>query len=55
MKKTLGILLKVVIFVGSVALVIIGQRHIGFQGLGLMFIGLIGILGLLFSYNKKHQ
>lgn len=55
MNKTLEILLKVVIFVVSVSLVTIGQRNIGFQGLTLMLIGLAGILGLLFLYNKAHQ
>ena len=38
-----------------VALIIIGQKNIGYAGLGMMIVGLIGILGLLFVYNNKHK
>lgn len=38
-----------------VALIIIGQKNIGYAGLGMMMVGLIGILGLLFVYNNKHK
>lgn len=55
MKDILIVLLKIVIFIGSVALVMIGQRNIGFQGLGTMLVGLAGILSLLYVYNKAHQ
>ena len=38
-----------------VALIIIGQKNIGYAGLGMMIIGLMGILGMLFVYNNKHK
>ncbi len=55
LKNIIVIIIKLVIFIGSVALVVIGQRNIGFQGLGTMMIGLVGILSLLYLYNKAHQ
>lgn len=55
MKSILVMLIKVVIFIISIALVMKGQRNIGFQGLTMMMIGLGGILGLLYVYNKAHQ
>ena len=54
-KDILMMLLKIVIFIGSIVLVVAGQRNIGFQGLGMMMVGLGGVLGLLYVYNKAHQ
>lgn len=55
MKSILVMLIKVLIFIISVGLVMKGQRNIGFQGLGMMMIGLGGILSLLYVYNKAHK
>lgn len=55
MGKIIGMLIKLVIFIISMVLITSGQRNIGLQGLGIMILGLIGILGLLFVYNRAHQ
>lgn len=43
------------VFLGSMALIVTGQRHIGPVGLLTMLVGLAGILVLLFLYNRKYQ
>lgn len=48
-------LIYLLIFIGSMALIVIGQRNIGPVGLLTMIIGLAGILILLYLYNKKFQ
>ena len=48
-------LIYLLIFAGSMALIVTGQRNIGPAGLLLMMIGLAGILILLYLYNKKYQ
>lgn len=42
------------LFVLSVALVIIGQANRGMIWLGVMFLGLTGLLVLLYLYNRKY-
>lgn len=44
-----------IIFVLSMALIVTGQRSIGPMGLVFMLLGLVGILLLLYLYNKKFQ
>ena len=44
-----------VIFIASVALIIIGQKNIGPQGLLTMLAGLAGLIGLLAFYNHKYK
>lgn len=48
-------LLYLLVFIGSMALIVTGQRNIGPTGLLIMIIGLAGILILLYLYNKKFQ
>lgn len=48
-------LLYLLVFIGCIALVVVGQRHIGPGGLAVMIVGLLGILVLLYLYNKKYQ
>ena len=48
-------LLYLLVFIGSMALIVTGQRNIGPAGLLIMIIGLAGILILLYLYNKKFQ
>ncbi|MCI9315226.1 MAG: hypothetical protein HFI57_09665 [Lachnospiraceae bacterium] len=48
-------LLYLLIFIGCIALVITGQHTIGPGGLGVMLLGLLGILVLLYHYNSKYQ
>lgn len=52
-KSTL--IIGIVLFVISVALVFIGQKNIGYTGLGLEIIGLIGILVVLHLYNRQYK
>lgn len=47
--------LKVVLFVFFVALVIKGHEIVSWAGLGLMGLGVIGILCLIWSYNRKFR
>lgn len=50
----MGILVAV-IFVVCVALVVIGQKEIGYAGLGKQLLGLAGLLGLLWAYNRQYR
>ncbi len=54
MKAKLVILVKAVLFIACLALIIIGQKTVGKLELGLMLIGLAGLLGLLYDYNRKY-
>lgn len=54
-KKWFNIILNVVIFCASMVLVVIGQKKIGVPNLCMMFVGLAGLLFLLYRYNKKYQ
>lgn len=53
--KWIARLLYLLIFTGSMALIVTGQRNIGPAGLLIMITGLAGILILLYLYNKKFQ
>lgn len=53
-KMLIGIIVAVV-FVVCLALVIIGQKHIGPQGLLMMLVGLAGLLVLLWLYNRQYK
>ena len=53
--KTLIVVLKVILLCFFVGLIVIGQKNIGYSGLGMMVFGLCGILFLLYSYNKSHS
>lgn len=48
-------LLYLAVFIASMALIVTGQRNIGPLGLLTMLAGLVGILVLLYLYNKKFQ
>lgn len=47
--------LAAVIFIVCIALVVIGQRDIGLRGTLVMILGLAGLIGLLYSYNRKYK
>ena len=53
-KQVLVGIIVAVIFIASVALIIIGQKNIG-QGLLTMLAGLAGLIGLLAFYNHKYK
>ena len=44
-----------IVFVVSFALVCVGQSQIGYTGLAMELVGLIGLLVLLYLYNKKYK
>lgn len=53
-KIIIGILIAV-IFVACIVLVVMGQRKIGLGGLGMEFLGLAGLLFLLWLYNHQFK
>lgn len=55
MNKTLFTILKIIIFVVCMSLIIWGQRTTGYINLAAQFVGLAGLLGLLYHYNKAYR
>ena len=53
--KALKIVLWTLLFLGCCALVVAGQRTIGYAGLWTMLLGLAGILVCLYFYNRRHR
>jgi hypothetical protein len=54
MKASVLVLFKLVVFIFCLALIIIGQKTAGKLEFGMMLIGLAGLLGLLYDYNRKY-
>lgn len=54
-KSILKTVLAIVLFIVCVAFVVVGQRHIGPQGLLVMLLGLVGLILLLYLYNRKFK
>ena len=44
-----------VIFLVCLGLIIVGQKNISLTGLGMELAGLVGLLVLLFLYNRKYK
>lgn len=55
MKKWIIRLVCLVLFIVCIALIATGQRTVGLPYLARMMVGLLGVLALLFFYNKQHQ
>ena len=53
--RKLKILLAVVLLAVFVALIVIGQQTVSWASFGLMMIGLVGMLALLYIYNRRHR
>lgn len=53
LKRKLKTAAGAVLFALCVALIVIGQRAVGWGWLGLMLVGLCGILALLYAYNRS--
>lgn len=49
------IAIKVILFIVFFAMMLIGQKSISYLGLTTMLIGLAGLLGLLWDYNRQYQ
>ena len=48
-------IIYILVFLVSIILVIKGNSVNGYNGLLMMHLGLSGLLGELYSYNKKYQ
>ncbi|BCA85293.1 hypothetical protein EsVE80_08160 [Enterococcus saigonensis] len=47
--------LQSVVFIVCFLFIVYGQKNIGYAGLALQVVGLVGLLGLLWRYNKNYQ
>ncbi|MEG0961440.1 MAG: hypothetical protein RR139_11965 [Lachnospiraceae bacterium] len=54
-KKIMYGIIAALVFAASVILVVIGQRNIGPMGLLTMFVGLAGLVVLLWIYNRQYK
>ena len=54
-KKILVGFIVAVLFCVSIALVIVGHRNVGFQGLLVQLVGLAGLIFLLWLYNRQYR
>ena len=54
-KQILSVIVQVIIFIICLVLVIIGQQNVGPQGTLVMILGLAGLIGLLYHYNRKFK
>ncbi len=54
-KQILSVIVQVIIFIVCLALVIVGQKNVGPQGTLVMILGLAGLIGLLYHYNRKFK
>lgn len=54
-KKTLIAILAFAAVIVCIALVVVGQRNVGWNGLLLELGGLAGLIILLWLYNRKYQ
>ena len=48
-------MVMVVVFIICLSMIILGQRNVGYTGLGVEFVGLLGLLIILYIYNKEHK
>ncbi len=55
MNKWLARIIAIVLFIVFMALIVTGQRTVGVPYLIRMLVGLLGLLAMLFYYNKQHQ
>lgn len=53
-KLIIGILAAIVVVI-CIVLVVIGQKNIGYAGLGMEMLGLAGLLVLLGLYNHQYK
>lgn len=52
MNNAVKIIIKSIVFIVCLGLIIVGQKNISLTGLAMELIGLVGLLVLLFLYNK---
>ena len=49
------IIIMVVVFIVSMALIFIGQKNVGYTGLSTELVGLAGLIGVIYTYNKGYK
>ncbi|MEC1522089.1 hypothetical protein P9D43_08620 [Neobacillus niacini] len=54
MKTAIFIILRIIVLIICLSLIFIGQKTVGKSELGIMLLGLAGLLGLLYDYNRKY-
>lgn len=54
-KKIIVGILVAIVFCVCMALVIVGQRNVGLQGLITELVGLAGLIFLLWLYNRQYR
>lgn len=47
--------IMVIVFIVCLALIVTGQKNISAMGLAMELIGLVGLLTLLFLYNRRYK
>ena len=55
MSNVIRNIIMLVVFIVSLALIVVGQKNISAMGLAMELIGLVGLLTLLFLYNRKYK
>lgn len=55
MNKWVSRIIAIVLFFVFMALIVTGQRTVGVPYLIRMLVGLVGLIGMLYYYNKQHQ
>lgn len=55
MSSTVKNIIMGIIAIVCLALIVVGQKHIGASGLIMELVGLAGLLTLLFLYNKRYR
>ncbi len=55
MKVKGKVILSILVLLVCLAMVVLGQRNVGYQGLVIQLLGLAGLLVLLYVYNRKHR
>jgi len=47
--------INIVLFIAFMTMVVLGQRNIGYVGLSVMMVGLVGLLTQLWAYNRHYR
>lgn len=55
MSNTVKNFIMAIVAIICLALIVIGQKTISMVGLGQEIVGLVGLLVILFLYNKRYQ
>lgn len=53
--QLIGRAINIILFVAFLTMIIVGQKQTGYGNLLMMLAGLVGLLSLLYLYNKKYR